>query len=212
MARANENASAQGNFDLNRRFMVFKRAEASSADWPPDKNAIPGTAAGTVRHRLFTVMLATSSTDACVGQVNPGSTMLGFRIMPSSSTRWQLSWMKTFRRTSSVDFAASLQSMRAVHQHFRFDNRNQSGFLAQRGVARQRVCVGFDATPAGNAIADGNHRPPLGKTRAHLKIFLESVAQAVQTFGDFFAGRTSQLFCSSINFDAGNDSRIGRGL
>ena len=77
---------------------------------------------------------------------------------------------------SSQDFlrhlAAPLQSMIAVHEHFRLDDGNQSGFLAQRGVAGQRVRVGLDATPAGNAIADGNHRPPLGKTRAHLKVFL----------------------------------------
>ncbi len=99
MARANENASAHGRRELKRRFMVFKRAEASSPDWPPDKKAIPGTAAGTVRHRLFTVMLAASSTDACVGQVNPGSTMLGFKIMPSSTTRWEFSWI--FKATSS---------------------------------------------------------------------------------------------------------------
>ena len=42
------------------------------------------------------VTSATSSTDSCAGQFNPGSTMLGFRIIPSSSTRWQFSWMKTF--------------------------------------------------------------------------------------------------------------------
>jgi hypothetical protein len=36
-----------------------------------------------------------------------------------------------------------------VHEHFGFDNRNQSGFLAQRGVAGQGLRVGLDATPAG---------------------------------------------------------------
>ena len=82
--------------------MAFKRTEAISADWPPDKNVIPGTVAGTVRKRHFTVVSATSSTDACVGQANPGSTMLGFKIMPSSRTRWELRWVKTVRRTSSV--------------------------------------------------------------------------------------------------------------
>ena len=87
MARANENANAHGSRDLKRIFMAFKRAEASSADWPPDKNAIPGTAAGTARKRQLTVASATSSTASCLGQVNPGSTMLGFRIIPSSVTR-----------------------------------------------------------------------------------------------------------------------------
>jgi hypothetical protein len=98
--------------------------------------------------------------------------------------------------------------MIAVHEHFRFDDGNQSGFLAQRGVARQRVRVGLDATLAGNAIADGNHRAPLGKTRAHLKVFLEAVAQSVQTFGDFFAGMSGQVLGSGIHFDAGNDARV----
>ena len=99
--------------------------------------------------------------------------------------------------------------MIAVHEHFRLDNRNQAGFLAQRGIARQRMRVGLNATPAGNALADGNHRPPLGKTRAHLKVFRQTFAQSVQPFGDFLSGKTSQVFCSSINFDSGNDARIG---
>ena len=65
--------------DLNRAFMAFRRAEASSADWPPDRNAIPGTAAGTARKRHLTVASATSSTVACWGQVNPGKHHVGFQ-------------------------------------------------------------------------------------------------------------------------------------
>src|SRR5664279_4377719 len=86
IARAKENANAQGRRDLNLTFMAFKRAEASSLGWPPDKKAIPGTAAGTARKRHLTVASATASTASCLGQVNPGSTMLGFRIIPSSVT------------------------------------------------------------------------------------------------------------------------------
>jgi hypothetical protein len=33
--------------------MAFRRLEANSAGWPPERNAIPGTAAGTVRRRHF---------------------------------------------------------------------------------------------------------------------------------------------------------------
>jgi len=33
----------------------IRRADASSPDWPPDKNAIPETAAGTARKRHFTM-------------------------------------------------------------------------------------------------------------------------------------------------------------
>ena len=59
MAREKENVSAQGICALNLRFMAFNRAEASSADWPPDKKAMPGTAAGTARKRHLTVASAT---------------------------------------------------------------------------------------------------------------------------------------------------------
>ncbi len=102
--------------------------------------------------------------------------------------------------------------MLAIHQHFRLDDGNESGFLAQRGVASQRVRVGLEATAAGNVFADGDHRAPLGKTRAHLKIFRQTFAQSVQTFGDFFAGMSGHVFRASVHFDAGNDARIGEGF
>ena len=35
--------------------MAFRLMEASSSDCPPDKNTIPGTAAGTVRDSAVTV-------------------------------------------------------------------------------------------------------------------------------------------------------------
>jgi len=78
MARANEKVNAQGSRDVNRTFMAFKRAEASSPDWPPDKNAIPDTAAGTARKRHPTVASATPSTVSCLGK----------SIKPSSIPRW----------------------------------------------------------------------------------------------------------------------------
>src|ERR1017187_8273659 len=102
MARANENANAQGNRDLNLGFIAFKRAEASSADWPPDKKAMAGTAAGTERKRQATVASATSSTACCLGQFTPATTILGFRIIPSNITRCANSSLNTVRRTSSV--------------------------------------------------------------------------------------------------------------
>ena len=61
MARANENANAHGSRALNFTFIAFKRAEANSAGWPPYRNAIAGTAAGTARKKQFTVASATSS-------------------------------------------------------------------------------------------------------------------------------------------------------
>ena len=59
---------------------------------------------------------------------------------------------------------------------------------------------------------DGDHRAPLGKTGSHLGVFSQAVAQAVQTFGDLLSGMTRQVLCTGVDFDAGNDSRIGDGL
>jgi hypothetical protein len=42
-----------------------------------------------------------------------------------------------------------------------------------------------------------------------LKILLELVAQAFQSFGDFFAGMSGQILRASVHLNAGNDSRVG---
>ena len=100
--------------------------------------------------------------------------------------------------------------MIAIHEHFGFDYGNESGFLAQCGVTRQRMRVGFDTTPGRNALSDANHGAPLGETRAYLKIFFKSVTQAVQTFRDFLSGMSGQILGSGIHFDARNDARVGK--
>ena len=64
MARAKEKARDQGNGAARageRLFIAFKRADASFADWPPDRKAMPGTAAGTAFNRQRTV----ASADLC---------------------------------------------------------------------------------------------------------------------------------------------------
>ncbi len=104
--------------------------------------------------------------------------------------------------------AATLQGMLAVHEHFRLDDGDESGFLAQRGIASQRIRVGLDAASAGNAIAQGKHRAPLGKAGTHLKILLEADTQSVQTLGDFLSRVTGHVLGTDVNLDAGNDSRI----
>ena len=105
-----------------------------------------------------------------------------------------------------------LHGMVAVHEHFRFDDGDQSSFLAQRGIASQRLRVGLDATPAGNAIAHGNHRAPLGKTCAHLKVLSQAGAQAVQSFRDFLPRMSGQVLRPGVHLDSGDDSRIGKDL
>ena len=72
----------------------------------------------------------------------------------------------------------------AVHQHFGLDDRHDVRFLAQRGVARERMRVGVDRELRRNARADVDDRAPLGEARAELVVLGEALAQPVETFGD----------------------------
>lgn len=59
---------------------------ASSSDCPPDKNVIPGTAAGTVRCRAVTVAMAISAGLFFTVADCPEVTIFGLRRVPSRYT------------------------------------------------------------------------------------------------------------------------------
>jgi hypothetical protein len=46
--------------------------------------------------------------------------MFGLRIIPSSSTRWELSWLKTVRNTSSVTSQHCSRSLTGLQTHLIF--------------------------------------------------------------------------------------------
>jgi len=75
----------QSRLESNIHGIQTRRGQFTGLATRQERN--PRNRSGTVRKRHLTVASATSFTDACLGQVNPGSTMLGFRIMPSSVTR-----------------------------------------------------------------------------------------------------------------------------
>ena len=110
------------------------------------------------------------------------------------------------------DVSAVLEGVRAIHEHLRFDDGHESGFLTQGRIAGQSVRVGFDARPAGNVVPNGDDCAPLGKTEAHLSVFGQTVAQPVEAFGDFLSGMAGQVLGTGIHFDARNDSRIDHDL
>jgi len=111
MARANENANAQGNCDLNLTFMAFKRAEASSPIGHPTRTQsrnssgdgsqeTPHCGISHLVHIFHLVLLAVGQSHLKLlfadghffhlflrGTGEAGSTMLGFRIIPSNITR-----------------------------------------------------------------------------------------------------------------------------
>src|SRR5882724_11412024 len=118
--------------------MALRCAVASSSDCPPDRNAMPGTAAGTQLLSRRMVFSATSSTPACLPDLLPEIAMFGFRIMPSSATRCTRNSWNVLLSTRCVTSAA-VDVVIAVHQHFRLDDGHDLRLLAQRRIARQRV-------------------------------------------------------------------------
>ena len=110
------------------------------------------------------------------------------------------------------DLFAACDGVAAVHQDFRFDNRRQPGFLAQRGEERQRPGVHLDARARGKVLPNRNHRAPLGETCAQLAILDEPVAQAIKPFGDLFAGEGREGRRVLVHLDARNDALLARAL
>ena len=103
-------------------------------------------------------------------------------------------------------FLAALDGVVAVHQHLGLDDGHEAGGLADRSVARERVGVGPDAGGGRNAVADGDHRAPLGELRADLDVLLAALGEAVEAFGDGFARAQRHRLGARIDLDAGEDA------
>ena len=95
--------------------------------------------------------------------------MFASRIIASSVTPWTTRWLNTAAQDLLGFFAGNVERVVAVHQHFRLDHRHETRLPGKRGVARQRMGVGLDAGAAREAVADRDHRAPLGEPRAHWK-------------------------------------------
>ena len=68
---------------------------------------------------------ATASAVSCLAQFKPGSAMLGFRIIPSSITLCTVKLVEDASQDVLGDLPAALQSMVALHEHFRLDDGDQ---------------------------------------------------------------------------------------
>src|SRR5437867_2766162 len=102
-------------------------------------------------------------------------------------------------------FEIAFDCVCAVHKHLRLDDRHQVPFLTKRCVARQRLRVRVDAGARGNSVADRDHRPPLGKARAELSIFGQSLTQSVETLGNFLAVKIRHRLGAFVHFDPRDD-------
>ena len=92
---------AHGLATFVRAFIAFKFNEASSSDWPPERNVTPGKAGTIVRESVLTVIHAISSAVFLSGQLAPGVTMFGFKRVPSIIKWWSSIAFITAAKTRS---------------------------------------------------------------------------------------------------------------
>src|SRR5262249_51054040 len=86
-----------------------------------------------------------------------------------------------------------LDAMTSIHEHFRFNNRNEPLLLAQGCIATERMRIRFDAGLARQSIRDTDDGAPFGKARADGAVLLQAVPQSVQTFGDSLSVKATKL-------------------
>jgi len=82
-------------------FIAHKFKEASSSDYPPERNVTPGRAGTIVLERVLTVYIAISPAFDLVGHDCPGVTMFGLSISPSIKRCWLKSSFMTAEKTLS---------------------------------------------------------------------------------------------------------------
>ena len=98
-ARPYEKVSAQGRFMSPTLLMAFRWTVASSSLCPPDRKVMPGTAAGTVLLRAWTVAIATCAGVNLTAEDWPAVTMLGLSRVPSRKTWWSARALYTNAKT-----------------------------------------------------------------------------------------------------------------
>jgi hypothetical protein len=107
---------------------------------------------------------------------------------------------------------AALDRMRAVHQHFRLDDRHKVLFLTERSVPSKGVRVRTDAGDARQRVGNVDNRPPLREAGAHVVILREAVAEPVEPFGHCFAGKAGERPRTGISLDPRKDALIRENL
>jgi hypothetical protein len=87
-------------------FIAFKFNEASSSDYPPERNVTPTNAGGTVLLKAKAVLYPISYgvTLLLSELVDPGVTMFGLRRQPSKKILFSFKALKTAASTLSVTF------------------------------------------------------------------------------------------------------------
>ncbi len=107
---------------------------------------------------------------------------------------------------------AALDRVVGVHQYLGLDDRDDPGFLAQGRVAGECVRVGPDARDRGDAVADRDHRAPLGEARAEGAVLVESAPKPVEALRDLLAWVAGPIVRPGVHLDPGDRALRGEHL
>jgi hypothetical protein len=92
-----------------------------------------------------------------------------------------------------------------IHKNFRFDNRNETLFLAEGGIAAQHMSIDTNAGIAREVLRDVDNCAPLREPRALRLILLQPLAQTVEALSDRFTFAAGERLRTCIDFDSWNN-------
>jgi len=134
--------------------IAFSRRVASSSDCPPERKTIPGTAAGTCRAEATDRLVYDLLVGRLLGRVVAGEHHVRFQQDPFGVHSLVAQLGEDRVQRVRRDLEAPLDRVLAVHEHFRLHDRDEAGFLAERGIAGERVRICPDAVLARDVLAD----------------------------------------------------------
>ncbi len=190
-----------------RRLIAFRFSVASTSDWPPERNTIPGTIAGTCRRKQSTVSSATCDDGRLRRALLPGDHHVRLEQHPlerdalpvelleheRAACATVTSWQRSIVLSASISTSGSTIG-------------TMPGLLRERRVAGERVRVDVDAGIRRDAVADRDHRAPLAEARAELVVLREARAQAVEALGDLLLRVPGEVLRARVDLDPGDDA------
>jgi hypothetical protein len=96
--------------------------------------------------------------------------------------------------------------VRSISKDFRFNNGNETIFLANGCISGKGVGSLFSSNPCRSAVADLADSPPLSKSASLFVVFLASVAKPIETLGGVFVFSTGNHYQTLVDLDAWQDA------
>ena len=110
------------------------------------------------------------------------------------------------------DLVRALDGVRPVLEDLGLHDRHDARFLAQRGVAGQRVGVHVDAVRRRQRVGDRVGGAPLGEPGTERVVLGQTLTQPVEPFGHGLTVGAGQRLRAGVDLDARDDALVGQQL